>query len=118
MKRITFALLAVILISGATQAPAADPTIDDLIKQLQGEAPLTTKTPEELESAYKVALEKVTPDKPESDDAALQKIVFRASRPGAEKERVDLAYVMTSKLEDSTTAHHITLLRHHLRLCR
>ena len=113
MKRINLSLIATFLLSAANCAFAADPpTIDDLIKQLQGEAPLTTKTPEELESAYKAALEKVTPEKPESDDIALQKIVFRASRPGAEKERAALAFVMVSKLESSDPATQVTLLRH------
>ena len=56
--------------------------------------------------------DKVTPDKPESDDADLQKIVFHANRPGAETERAALARVMVSRLKEAKPAVQVLLLRH------
>src|SRR5687768_8153949 len=113
MKRIKAAVLGVaILVGGANDSFGAESNVDELVKQLAGEVQSPARSGEELEQAYKAALDKVTPDKPESDDAPLQRIVFRASRPGAENERATLARVMAARLKDAKPQVQVVLLRH------
>src|SRR4051794_17787691 len=119
MNRIRIAVLSTTL--ALTQSAfAADPPKpnEELVKQLGGDGTPRARTAAEFESAYR----KVLPDliaKPEADDAALQRIAFRASRPGAETERAALAKVLIEKLSsDGSTAAKVLLLRHIERIGR
>src|SRR5438105_7205647 len=88
MKRVsTAALWAALFICGSTFAadPPANPN-EELIKRLSGQGELAAKSGEEFEAAYTKVLPQLLA-KPDRDDVALQRISFRASRPGAEVER-------------------------------
>src|SRR6266566_3108364 len=116
MKRASIAALwAALFVCGSTFAadpPPANPN-DELIKRLGGQGEPATKTAEEFEAAYAKVLPQLLA-KPERDDVALQRISFRASRPGAEVEREALAKVLANKLTaaDATGPAKVVLLRH------
>lgn len=102
----------------AAPAAAAGGNVDELIKQLQGEGTLAAKAPAELEAAYTAVLPKLT-ENPTGDDLPLQKIAFRASRPGAEAERTAFCKVLASKLTpDAKPELKVMLLRHLQRVGR
>jgi HEAT repeat protein len=98
---------------------AADPPKQDpLIKQLGGDGTPAAKTAEEFEAAYEQVLPSLLA-KPEGDDTPLQKIAFRASRPGAEVERAALGKVLASHLSaDASVPVKVLLLRHIQRIGR
>jgi HEAT repeat protein len=120
MNRIRIVALAAALLL-APAALAADPPAkpnEQLIKQLGGEGAPPAKTAAEFEAAYAKVLPELIA-KPEADDAPLQRIAFRASRPGAETERAALCKALTSRLAgDSSTAQKVLLLRHIERIGR
>src|SRR4051812_38261057 len=116
MNLMRIAAVAIAPIAAGSFFAPADPKLDDPIKQLrEGTAP--PKTAAEFESAYAKTLPTLIA-KPEVDDTALQKIVFRASRPGAELERAALSKVLVAKLADATVAEKLLLLRHIQRIGR
>ena len=88
-----------------------------LAKQLiEGTAP--AKTAAEFEAAYTQVLPPLLA-KPEGDDSTLQKIVFRANRPGAEMERATLSKVLSARLSaGGSTPVKVLLLRHIQRIGR
>jgi HEAT repeat protein len=100
-------------LAAARSAPAADPPKnDDLIKQLGGEGTPAAKSATEFEAAYAQVLPQLL-EKPQGDDSALQRIAFRASRPGAETERAALSKALVAKLTvDASTPVKVLLLRH------
>jgi HEAT repeat protein len=124
MKSIrTVAVFAALMIGGlsfAADPPAApaNPN-DELIKRLGGQGEPAAKTAEEFEAAYTKVLPQLLA-KPEKDDTALQRISFRASRPGADVERMALAKVLANKLTaaDATPAVKVVALRHLERIGR
>ena len=89
--RLRNAVLAAALVVGG---PAFGANVEELTKQLSGEAALVAKTPGELERAYAEVLPSLLA-KAETDDVGLQKVAFRASRPGAEAERAALWNLLT-----------------------
>jgi len=93
MNRLRIAAIgAALLLSGYAFAADAPP-MDPLVKQLAGEGVPAAKTAAEFEAAYAKVLPSLL-TKPESDDVALQKLSFHASRPGAEVERAALSKVL------------------------
>src|SRR5881275_1966103 len=94
------ALSAALLVSGDCFAADAPP-VDPLVKQLSGEGAPAAKSAAEFETAYAKVLPGLL-TKPESDDVALQRISFHASRPGAEVERAALSKVLASKLPSAS----------------
>lgn len=86
----------------ATQASE----IDQLVKELKGEAPAKERYGWELESAYKKVLDALLPkigsENPEEQKAPqqdLQAICWYASRPGAEAERAAVCKAIASRLK-------------------
>ncbi len=113
--RLRDAVLAAALVVGG---PAFGANVEELTKQLSGEAALVAKTPAELERAYAEVLPSLLA-KAETDDVGLQKVTFRASRPGAEQERAALSKVLAAKLSaDAPTPAKVVLLRHLQRIGR
>lgn len=111
--RIAFVIAALSIVANTR---AADAPVD-LTKQLaEGTSP--AKTPAEFEAAYAQVLPPLI-TKPETSDTVLQKLAFRASRPGAEVERAALAKVLAARLAaDGTTPLKVLLLRHIQRIGR
>jgi len=105
-------ITAVLIFGGYTFAADPVPKADQLSKQLAGEGAPAAKTPIEFELAYAQVLPSLL-TKPDTDDVALQKIVFYASRPDAEVERAALCKVMAAHvLNESSVTARVVLLRH------
>src|SRR4051812_12159759 len=96
MNSMRFALVLMLFCAPAFAADGPAPNLSDLAKQL-GEGTSSAKTAAEFEEAYTKALPPLL-TKPEGDDSVLQKIAFRASRPGAEIERAALGKVLAERL--------------------
>jgi HEAT repeat protein len=117
MNRIRIgALSAALLVSGYCFAADAPP-VDPLVKQLAGEGAPAAKSAAEFEAAYAKVLPSLL-TKPETDDLALQRISFHASRPGAEVERAALSKVLASNLTGASVSLKVVLLRHIQRIGR
>lgn len=115
MKNLVAAMLGLALLMPVT-AGAADPSADDLFKQVQTDS--QGKSGAELEGVYAKALPALIA-KPETDDVALQKIAFHASRPGADGERAALCKVLAARLTaEQATPVKVLLLRHLQRIGR
>jgi HEAT repeat protein len=112
------ALSAALLLISHSFAADAPPPVDPLIKQLGGDGTPDAKTAAEFEAAYSKVLPALL-TKPETDDIALQKISFRASRPGGELERAALSKVLAAKLTANPSVPvKVLLLRHIQRIGR
>lgn len=111
MNPLRIALLcAAIIIAGSARAADA-PNPDDLIKQLI-DGTSSAKTPADFEAAYSEVLPTLIA-KPLESDTALQKIAFRASRPGAETERAALGKILAARLsQGGSNPLKVLLLRH------
>src|SRR4051812_23230014 len=117
MNRIRISALSAALLVGEYCFAADAPPVDPLIKQLVGEGAPAAKSAAEFEAAYAKVLPSLL-TKPETDDVALQRISFHASRPGAEVERAALSKVLASKLPDASGPVKVLLLRHIQRIGR
>jgi HEAT repeat protein len=99
-------LVAVILLGGATFLGAADAlSVADLTKELKGERPAIERTPAQLEAVYTEVLDNLMPNLSNEDpgkrsgpQSDLEKIAFRAGRPGADADRLACAKVIAAKL--------------------
>lgn len=115
MKRFCAAVLGLSLLAGQT-VTAADPSPDELFKQVQTES--AGKSGPQLEAVYAKVLPALIA-KPETDDVALQKIAFYASRPGADAERAALCNLLATALaKEQVTPVKVLLLRHLQRIGR
>jgi HEAT repeat protein len=119
MNRLRIAAIGAAFVFFAGYCLAADaPPIDPLVKELGGEGAPAAKSAAQFEAAYAKVLPSLL-TKPESDDVALQKISFHASRPGAEIERAALSKVLASTLAaNASVPVKVLLLRHIQRIGR
>jgi HEAT repeat protein len=117
MNRFRIAAVSAGLLLGGFSFAADAPPVDPLVKQLAGEGAPAARSAAEFEAAYAKVLPSLL-TKPETDDVALQRISFHASRPGAEVERAALSKVLASKLPDASPAVRVVLLRHIQRIGR
>jgi HEAT repeat protein len=112
IRCILLAALLTVLPSCATSAPPNNLT-QQLINGTTG-----AKTSAEFEAAYTQVLPSLI-TKPQSDDVALQQLVFHASRPDAETERAALATVLATRLSaGGPVPLKVLLLRHIQRIGR
>src|SRR5687767_5539756 len=101
MKRIQVAAVtAVLALGGASFCHGQDAGRDaavmkheELVKRLSGEASAGAPAGGDVAAAYAEVLPKLL-EKPDASDIALERIAFRASRPGAEAERAALSKVL------------------------
>jgi len=99
----------VLLLSLLLCAPcllAGEPTADDLIKEFRGEADAQKRTPKQLEAAYAKVLDSLVPqitgDDPgprQGPEQGLERICWRAGRPGADAERLALCTTIAARLK-------------------
>jgi HEAT repeat protein len=94
-----------ILLATASYVSAEQPSVGDLTRELTGEKPTAERTPEQKEAAYTQVLEALLPDLGNEDagrrdnaQRTLERITFRASRPGADAERTAAAKASAAKL--------------------
>ncbi len=96
MKLYHVALLAAGILLGSALLQAAEaPNIGEMTQELSGERPQKPRTPAQLEAAYTLVLKPLLADMGSEDpgrrnsaQSVVERIAFRASRPGAETERV------------------------------
>lgn len=117
MNRIRIGALSAALLVSRYCLSADAPPVDPLVKQLWGEGAPAAKSPAEFKAAYAKVLPGLL-NKPETDDVALQRISFHASRPGAEVERAALSTVLASTLTGASVPLKVVLLRHIQRIGR
>lgn len=107
MRRLTVLSLFLMMALAASAALAADaPPVDQLTKELMGQAPAPQRSPEELLDAYGQVIDALIPQfAPDKDGAqlTLQNLVFRALRPGAEAERLAVCKAMLGRLGANQT---------------
>ena len=98
--------VAGLLLASATFLGAADKlSVGELTAELKGERPAIERTPAQLEAVYTEVLDNLMPDLGNEDpgkrsgpQGTLERIAFRASRPGADADREACAKVMAAKL--------------------
>ncbi|MDB5322586.1 MAG: repeat protein [Phycisphaerales bacterium] len=118
MNRLRIAAIGAAFLFAGCSFAADAPPIDPIVKALGGEGTPAAKSAAEFEATYAKVLPSLL-TKPESDDIALQKICFHASRPGAEIERAALSKVLASTLTaNASVPVKVHLLRHIQRIGR
>jgi HEAT repeat protein len=106
MRRYSLQLLAVaILLTQAALSSAESAGLAQLTAELTGEKPAAARTPAQLAAAYAEVLGALLPDLGNEDTArragpqtTLEKIAFRASRPGLEADRATCAQTIAAQL--------------------
>jgi len=119
--KIAIALSLALLLAAAPAWAAEEeqPNVIQLIREFQGDAPERQRSAEEWEAAYAQVLFSILPrmaaERVESQrepQQMLQRMTFRASRPGAELQRAALAKVMADNVGVETpVAARVWLLR-------
>ena len=99
------ALLAC-LVACSTPLLAGQPGADDLIKEFTGDADPVQRTPQQRQAAYAAVLDALLPDMGNEDPArrkgpeqTLERICWRAGRPGTEAERAAVCRAIVAKLK-------------------
>ncbi len=95
MKLYHVALLAAGILLGSTVLQAAEvPNVGEMTQELSGERPQKPRTAAQLDAAYTLVLTPLLADMGSEDpgrrggaQSVIERIAFRASRPGAETER-------------------------------
>lgn len=89
----------------ATVLVAAEVNIGELTRELTGEKPADQRTPEQWEAVYAQVLDALLPDMGNEDagrrsgfQGTLERIAFRAGRPGAAAERAACAKAIAARL--------------------
>jgi len=104
-RSLSTTLLACIVVI-APLALAGQPNADDLIKEFTGDADPTARTPQALQAAYTTVLDALLPHmgspdpaKRETPEQTLERICWRAARPGAQAERTAIAQTIATRLK-------------------
>jgi HEAT repeat protein len=107
MSRHQIGLLTIaIFLGSAVCLVAAEPNVGELTRELTGGQPAAQRTPEQLEAVYTQVLDALLPDlgseepgKRSGAQGTLERIAFRAGRPGAEAERAACARAVAARLQ-------------------
>ena len=103
LHRITLSVLCVLV--NVVLLAAAEPNLADLTRELTGEKPAATRTPEQLDAVYGQVIDSLVPNLGnesvpgrEGSYATLERIAFRAGQPSMEADRLACSKVLAAKL--------------------
>lgn len=98
-------LAAGVCLGGVAVLLAEPPNVGELTQELVGERPAATRPPEQLEAVYAQVLEPLLPDLGSEDpgkrngpQGTIERIAFRAGRPGAEADRAACSKALAARL--------------------
>lgn len=96
---------AAVLVGSATWLAAQEPDVRELTRELTGEKPAAKRSAQQLQNAYAKVLDALLPDMGDEDvgkqdrsQRTLERIAFRAGRPGAETDRAACAKALAGRL--------------------
>ncbi len=111
MKLYYVALLAGLLLGNTVLQAAETPNIGEITQELNGERPQKPRSAAQLGTAYTLVLTPLLPDMGSEDpgrrngaQSVIERIAFRASRPGAEAERAACSKAIAAALTPRGTA--------------
>jgi HEAT repeat protein len=105
MKFYYVALLTGLLLGNTVLQAAETPNIGEITQELSGERPQKPRSAAQLDTAYTLVLTPLLPDMGSEDpgrrngaQSVIERIAFRASRPGAEAERAACSKAIAAAL--------------------